>query len=68
MLHHLEVVDIYSNSWGPDDGVGYINTGPVADSALIDGVTSVSGIFVNQLMLNYRTYLHIAYKSTKVKL
>nr|XP_022322511.1 neuroendocrine convertase 2-like isoform X2 [Crassostrea virginica] len=39
LRHHLKVVDIYSNSWGPIDKICYNSIGPVTESALIDGVT-----------------------------
>ena len=48
LRHHLKGVDISSNSWGPQERVGYEKPGPVTESALIDGVTLVSEMFVNQ--------------------
>nr|XP_022322513.1 furin-like protease kpc-1 isoform X4 [Crassostrea virginica] len=39
LRHHLKGVDISSNSWGPQERVGYEKPGPVTESALIDGVT-----------------------------
>lgn len=50
LLHHLEGVDISSNSWGPLEREYYIKPGPVTESALIDGVTLVCGMFVNQIL------------------
>lgn len=45
LLHHLKVVDISSNSWGPPDNFFYKKLGPVTESALIDGVTLVGEMF-----------------------
>ncbi|XP_065927111.1 furin-like protease kpc-1 isoform X2 [Magallana gigas] len=39
LSHHLSKVDIYSNSWGPQEGWLYKTFGPVTESALVDGVT-----------------------------
>ena len=50
LRHHLEVVDIYSNSWGARDGFWYKKPGPVTESALNDGLTLVCGIFVYELL------------------
>lgn len=42
LTYESEKVDIYSNSWGPEDGHSYTTFGRVSESALIDGVTLVS--------------------------
>lgn len=42
LSYESEKVDIYSNSWGPEDGHSYTTFGRVSESALIDGVTLVS--------------------------
>lgn len=39
LSYESEKVDIYSNSWGPEDGHSYTTFGRVSESALIDGVT-----------------------------
>lgn len=39
LSYKSEKVDIYSNSWGPEDGHSYTTFGRVSESALIDGVT-----------------------------
>nr|XP_034301696.1 furin-like protease kpc-1 isoform X2 [Crassostrea gigas] len=41
--HHLADVDIYTNSWGPKSGYGYVGPGSVTKSALYDGVTKGRG-------------------------
>lgn len=41
--HKMEMVDIYSNSWGPlDDGSIYAKLGNVFENAMKDCVTEVS--------------------------
>lgn len=40
--HHLKTVDIYTNSWGPNEGDGYFGLNGVTESAFSDGVTMVS--------------------------
>lgn len=50
--HHLADVDIYTNSWGPKSGYGYVGPGSVSKSALYDGVTKVF-VKKNQLCVIY---------------
>ncbi|VDI05583.1 furin [Mytilus galloprovincialis] len=38
--HYISNVDIYSNSWGPNDGSGFEGPGYLAKKALHDGVTT----------------------------
>lgn len=46
LIHELEHVDIYSNSWGPaDDGEGFDELPKVVEEALELGVTTVSTLF-----------------------
>ncbi|KAL3861834.1 hypothetical protein ACJMK2_007848 [Sinanodonta woodiana] len=40
LSHQHSIVDIYSNSWGPDDGSGYSDIGNLAKEALLSGITS----------------------------
>ncbi|KAL3861844.1 hypothetical protein ACJMK2_007858 [Sinanodonta woodiana] len=40
LSHRRSIVDIYSNSWGPEDGSGYSDTGRLAKAALLGGITS----------------------------
>ncbi|CAC5375125.1 FURIN [Mytilus coruscus] len=40
LSHYLSNVDIYSNSWGPPDGTGFIGPGSLTKAALLDGVTN----------------------------
>ena len=46
LSHYSSNVDIYSNSWGPAEGTGFIGPGSVTKAALLDGVTNVSSHFV----------------------
>lgn len=56
MNHHLADVDIYTNSWGPKSGYGYVGPGSVTKSALYDGVTKV---FVINSFVQYTEYLKV---------
>ena len=58
LRHHLKVVDIYSNSWGPIDKICYNSIGPVTESALIDGVTLVCSIFVTYVSEHKKNNSH----------
>ena len=58
LRHHLKVVDIYSNSWGPIDKICYKSIGPVTESALIDGVTLVCSIFVTHVSEHKKNNSH----------
>ncbi|CAG2202838.1 FURIN [Mytilus edulis] len=40
LSHYSSNVDIYSNSWGPAEGTGFIGPGSVTKAALLDGVTN----------------------------
>lgn len=42
LSHYRTNVDIYSNSWGPEDGTGFKKPGTLTLAALKDGVTLVS--------------------------
>lgn len=42
LTHHLKTVDIYTNSWGPNDTYGYFGPKDVTKNAFNDGVTMVS--------------------------
>ena len=42
LVHKLESIDIYSNSWGPDDSAWHIEgPGPLASAALEKGTKEV---------------------------
>ncbi|KAL3861839.1 hypothetical protein ACJMK2_007853, partial [Sinanodonta woodiana] len=40
LSHQRSIADIYSNSWGPQDGSGYSDTGSLVKAALLGGITS----------------------------
>ncbi|CAC5363920.1 FURIN [Mytilus coruscus] len=39
LTHYISKVDIYSNSWGPDDGIGFNGPKSITKAALQNGVT-----------------------------
>lgn len=43
LLHNNQIIDIYNNSWGPADGFGLIEAGPLFRQALHRGVTQGRG-------------------------
>ena len=42
LSHYIRDVDIYSNSWGPRDGYGFVEPGTMTKAALQTGTTTVS--------------------------
>ena len=42
LIHDLRNVDIYSNSWGPTDGYGFVSPGILTQDALETGISKVS--------------------------
>ncbi|CAG2238031.1 FURIN [Mytilus edulis] len=40
LSHYLSHVDIYSNSWGPTDGTGFVGPGTITKAAFQEGVTN----------------------------
>lgn len=42
IIHSLGNVDIYSNSWGPIDGYGFVSPGILTQGALETGISKVS--------------------------
>ena len=42
LSHYISGVDIYSNSWGPCDGYGFVEPGTMTKAALQTGTTTVS--------------------------
>ena len=42
LIHSLSNVDIYSNSWGPTDGYGFVSPGILTQGALETGISKVT--------------------------
>jgi hypothetical protein len=47
LSHYISNVDIYSNSWGPIDGYGFVEPGTMTKAALQTGTTTVSIIITS---------------------
>ena len=63
LSHSRDVIDIYSNSWGPPD-IGFIvsGPGPFTNQALMEGATEVIQMYTNNYYLKplYNGHLEIS--------
>ncbi|CAG2223078.1 unnamed protein product [Mytilus edulis] len=65
--HYISNVDIYSNSWGPQDGSGFEGPGYLAKKALHDGVTTVRSIengFIYDVIQNLDMVMNCIFQTT----